>query len=86
MKRIFVAVVAMLVAVSVSAQKKNLAYVDASTLTIINKIHNGGGTFDRLDVERYPSLTKNAKRAFRQSTGLALVFSTDSRNILLLWI
>ena len=85
MKRIFVAVVAMLVAVSVSAQKKNLAYVDASTLTIINKIHNGGGTFDRLDVERYPSLTKNAKRAFRQSTGLALVFSTDSRNIYARW-
>ena len=85
MKRIFVAVVAMLVTVSVSAQKKNLAYVDASTLTIINKIHNGGGTFDRLDVERYPSLTKNAKRAFRQSTGLALVFSTDSRNIYARW-
>lgn len=79
------AVVAMLVTVSVSAQKKNLAYVDASTLTIINKIHNGGGTFDRLDVERYPSLTKNAKRAFRQSTGLALVFSTDSRNIYARW-
>lgn len=85
MKRIFVAVVAMLVTVSVSAQKKNLAYVDASTLTIINKIHNGGGTFDRLDVERYPSLTKNAKRAFCQSTGLALVFSTDSRNIYARW-
>ena len=85
MKRIFVAVVAMLVAVSVSAQKKNLTYVDASTLTIINKIHDSGKPFERLDVERYSSLTKNAKRAFRQSTGLALVFSTDSRNIYARW-
>ena len=84
MKRIFVAVVTVFVAVSVSAQK-NLTYVDASTLTIINKIHNGGGTFDRLDVERYNSLTKSAKSAFRQSTGLALVFSTDSRNIYARW-
>ena len=47
MKRLFVAVVAMLiVAVSASAQKKNLTYVDASNLTIINKIHNGGGSTD----------------------------------------
>ena len=65
MKRVFVAVVAMLVvAVSASAQKKNLTYVDASTLTIINKIHNGGGTFDRLDVDRYGSLTKGARKAW----------------------
>ena len=86
MKRLFAIVMAMLVVcVSATAQKKNLTYVDASTLTIINKIHEGGGAFDRLDVERYPSLTKNAKRAFRQSTGLALVFSTDSRNIYARW-
>ena len=85
MKRLFLAVVAMfIVAVSASAQK-NLTYVDASNLTIINKIHNGGGAFERLDVERYSSLTKSAKRAFRQSTGLALVFSTDSRNIYARW-
>ncbi len=86
MKRVFVAVVAILVvAVSASAQKKNLTYVDASTLTIINKIHNGGGTFDRLDVDRYSSLTKGARKTFRQSTGLALVFSTDSRNVYVRW-
>ena len=86
MKRLFAIVMAMLVVgVSATAQKKNLTYVDASTLTIINKIHEGGGAFDRLDVERYPSLTKNAKRTFRQSTGLALVFSTDSRNIYARW-
>ena len=85
MKRIFVVVVALLAIVSATAQKRELAYVDASTLTIINKIQDGGGAFDRLDVERYKSLTKSAKNAFRQSTGLALVFSTDSRNIYVRW-
>ena len=85
MKRIFAVVMAMLVVVSASAKSKSVTYVDASTLTIINKIHDGSKPFERLDVERYNSLTKSAKSAFRQSTGLALVFSTDSRNIYVRW-
>ena len=84
MKRLFAVVMALLVVLSATAQKK-LTYVDASTLTTINKIHTGSKPFERLDVERYPSLTKGAKKAFRQSTGLALVFSTDSRNIYVRW-
>ena len=85
MKRIFVAVLAMFVVVSATAQKKNLTYVDASTLTIINKIHDGGKPFSRLEVERYSSLTKGARKAFQQSTGLAIVFRTNSRNIYARW-
>ena len=85
MKRIFVAVLAMFVVVSATAQKKNLTYVDASTLTIINKIHDGGKPFSRLEVERYSSLTKGARKTFQQSTGLAIVFRTNSRNIYARW-
>ncbi len=87
MKRFFIAAAFMLVAVSVaSAQaKKPLTYVDASTLTIINKIHDAGKPFARLDVERYSSLSKSAKKTFSQSTGVAIVFSTDSRNIYARW-
>lgn len=87
MKRIFAAVMALLVVATVAAQKKGpaLTYVDASTLTIINKIHNTGKPFARVDVERYSSLTKGAKRTFQQSTGLAIVFRTNSRNIYARW-
>lgn len=87
MKRLFiVAIWALAVIMSASAQqKKELNYVDASTLTIINKIHDSAKPFERLDVERYNSLTSKATNVFRQSTGLALVFSTDSRNIYVRW-
>jgi hypothetical protein len=87
MKRLFMAVMALLVVATVAAQKKGpaLTYVDASTLTIINKIHDGGKPFSRLEVERYSSLTKGARKTFQQSTGLAIVFRTNSRNIYACW-
>ena len=86
MKRLFIAVLGVLAAVmSATAQQKALCYVDASKLTIINKIHDSGKPLARLDVERYNSLTQKAADVFRQSTGLALVFNTDSRNIYLRW-
>lgn len=86
MKRLFVVAVMLLFATSVvSAQKSNRTYVDASTLTIINKMHDAGKPFARLDVERYSSLTRNATGAFRQSTGLAVVFKTNSCNIYARW-
>ena len=86
MKRLFIAVLGVLAAVmSATAQQKELCYVDASKLTIINKIHDSGKPLQRLDVGRYNSLTQKAADVFRQSTGLALVFNTDSRNIYLRW-
>ena len=87
MKRLFIAAVAVFaVVMSATAQeKKAISYVDASTLTIINKIHDTGKPLERLDVERYSSLAPNTAKVFRQSTGLALVFRTDSRNIYVRW-
>ena len=86
MKRLFVVVLALfVVAVATAQEKKPLTYVEASSLTIINKIHNSGNPLERLDVERYSSLTPNAAKVFRQSTGLALVFTTDSRNVYARW-
>lgn len=87
MKRLFIiAFVALAVVMSATAQqKREICYVDASTLTIINKIHDSGKPLERLDVERYSSFTPSAEKVFRQSTGLALVFSTDSRNIDVRW-
>ena len=75
MKRLFIVAMAVFaVVVSATAQEKSpLSYVDASTLTIINKIQDSDKPFERLDVERYGSLTPRAVNAFRQSTGLAVV-------------
>ena len=86
MKRLFLVAVAIFaVVISATAKQSEITYVDASTLTIINKIHNSGMPLERLDVERYSSLAPNTAKVFRQSTGLALVFRTDSRNIYVRW-
>lgn len=86
MKRFFVTLFFLLGVCSAAiAQNRALNYVDASTLTIINKIQKTGKPLERLDVERYSSLTPNASKTFRQSTGLAIVFRTDSRNIYARW-
>ena len=86
MKRLFIVAVAVVaVVISATAQESGLSYVDASTLTIINKIHDAGKPLERLDVERYSSLTPAAAKVFRHSTGLALVFRTDSRNVYVRW-
>lgn len=87
MKRVIITLLSLLVAVSAAtAQKqKAITYVDASTLTIVNKIQNNDKPFERLDVKRYNSLTRSANKAFVQSTGIAILFSTDSRNIHARW-
>ena len=67
----------------VSAQNsQNLKYVDAKTLTIINKIDKDCAPFARIDGKKY-----NAHKALdKTSTGLAIVFRTDSRIIEAKWV
>ena len=59
-------------------------YVNAAELTIINKADAGGAPFERLNVTEY-NLGKSPKSAFSQSTGLAVVFRTNSKNIHARW-
>ena len=68
---------------SVVAQKKsNFKYVDAKTLTIINKIDKDCAPFARIDGKKY-----NAHKDLdKTSTGLAIVFRTDSRIIEAKWV
>ncbi len=68
------------------ARAQELRYVDAATLTVINKAQpEHGPLFERLDVGRYPDLPKTVNRYYRYATGLAVVFRTDSRNIRARW-
>ncbi len=65
--------------------KAELRYVDATTLTIINKAQDDDKPLQRLDVGRYPELPPVMNEFYRYSTGLAVVFRTDSRNIHARW-
>ena len=67
---------------SAEAQKKsNLKYVDAKTLNIINKIDNDCAAFSRINADKYEA----RKSLGKTSTGVAIVFRTDSRVITARW-
>lgn len=59
-------------------------YVDASTLTVIGKTMPTPKLFQRVDTARY-DLWQPVKNYSIFSTGLAVVFRTDSRNIRARW-
>ena len=87
MKKILaVALLLCIVAVASAAPKNPIKckYVDANELTIINKVHKDGARYARLDVDNY-NFSKNLKYVFGQSTGLAVVFRTNSRTIRARW-
>ena len=75
--------VALLGVADASAQKKSAPhkYVDASTLTIINKAQDDGMAFKRLDAETFSA----PKSLENSSTGIAILFRTDSRFIEARW-
>lgn len=62
-------------------KKSNLKYVDAKTLNIINKIDKDCAPFSRINSEKYDA----RKGLGRTSTGLAILFRTDSRIIDAKW-
>jgi len=72
--------------VAISAVSEEFRYVDAMTFTIINRPQLNTPDFQRLDATRYPDLTKTQVKYYRYSTGLAIVFRTNSQNIRARWI
>ncbi len=64
----------------------DLKYVDAMGFTIVNRTQGTAPGLQRLDVDRYPDLPKQVNTYFSYSTGLAVAFRTDSRNIHVRWI
>ena len=60
-------------------------YVDATTLTVVNKAQPGGPSLQRLDVSRYPELPAQVHTYMTYTTGLAVAFRTDSRNLYARW-
>ena len=64
--------------------KNDRKYVDASTLTIVNKAQDDGLTYNRIDTSKY-KLTENERNALSLGTGLAITFTTNSRAIHARW-
>jgi hypothetical protein len=63
----------------------NINLINASTLTVIGRANPADTGFHRLNVDNYPDLTKTMRKFFNYSTGLAIAFNTNSRNIYARW-
>jgi hypothetical protein len=68
-----------------AAEKPEPNYVDAATLTLVNKPHATKQPFHRVEVADYPDLSKTVRLYYTYSTGVAVVFRTDSRTISARW-
>lgn len=68
------------------AQKTSYRYVDASGLNVIGKVLPTSEPFTRLDTTMYKSDDKLIMNYCCHSTGLAVLFRTDSRNIKARWV
>lgn len=71
-----------------SAKTGSIKYTDATKLTLINRAQPAAAdstVLARLDVDLYPQVTPTVNRYGRYSTGLAVVFRTDSPVIRARW-
>lgn len=76
----------LMLAVAASAQTKSYKYVDASGLNVIGKVLPTSAPFTRLDTSVYKFNDSTIDSYACHSTGLAVLFRTDSRNISARWM
>lgn len=69
---------------SAAPRKQNRDYVNATDLTIINKVLDNGASLKRLDISQF-DIPQNAKYYLSISTGVAIVFRTDSPSVGVRW-
>ena len=62
----------------------NHDYIDASSLTIINKANDDGEPLKRLNISQF-NIPKHSRFYLTQSTGIAVLFRTNSRAIGAVW-
>lgn len=77
--------VSLLLCINVSGQKRQYKYVEATDLTLIGKVLPTPEPYTRIDTAEYKFDDKVAMRYANYSTGLAVLFKTDSRNINVKW-
>lgn len=82
MKRIlFILALTAISVASFAAKKIDYQAIDATELTVVNKLLKTEQPWQRLDVAKYPGMTKGEQRQAKCCTGLAVCFETDSRAI-----
>lgn len=79
MRRIFILLVLTL---SIAATAKdNLKYIEASELTLVGKLMPTSNPYHRVDTTVYKGFSRNENTLVRMSSGMAVTFKTNSKNI-----
>ena len=83
MKRIFTAVMALIISLAIYAQPKDvkLHFTEGYDLNLIGKIIDTPNPYHRVDTERYKGFTEGEIKQLKSSSGLAIAFKTNSRII-----
>ena len=83
MKRLFMAVVCVAMALSVTAQRKapKLDYVNALDLTMIGKLCETTNPYHRMETEKIEGITKGEAHLLKMTSGLAIAFRTNAKAI-----
>ena len=85
-RTISAALAALLICLSAAGQGNSYKFIDASELNVIGKVLPTSGPFTRLDTAIYKFDSKTIMNYACHSTGLAVLFRTDSRNISARWV
>lgn len=84
--KVLLFVISLLFPCVLSGQNKTYKYIDASELNIIGKVLPTSKPFTRLDTAVYKFNDKTIDNYAGHSTGVAVLFKTDSRNISAKWV
>ena len=83
-KRLFAAALIVIAAMPMAFASENVQYVPGKNLTLIGKLMTTPDRYARVDTLKYDGFTAYQRQYLNQTpAGLALVFTTDSREILL---
>lgn len=86
MKRIILSLLIGASAVAGFAADKKPKYHDIHDMTIVNRAEQQGNILRRVDVEKYPDLSKTAALYLSYPTGMAVRFNTNSDYITASWV
>lgn len=78
MKKILLAALVGVCTLTGFAAPKKAKYYDAAEMTFVNRAEQDGNPLRRVDVEKYPDLSKTARLYLTYGTGVAVKFKTNS--------
>lgn len=84
-KRFFISITTLLFCLNMAGQKVDFKYVDAQQLNIIGKVLPTTEPYTRIDTSKYKFNDRGIDRYACYSTGVAVLFKTDSRHIRAKW-